>query len=169
MLTSQGEEEDYEKKIRKIFKDLVYHTIKNKPKNIVSNFLLYLNQPKYMVKYLIKKRDANMTDENKYELQRLKESINKYKDMEKFQEEKNKNDKEDMINNFNNNQINGELNKELGEKAKYINELNNKIEEHPNENEEVEYEEVEEEVEVTEEIEVDEDQLKNLKNIENKA
>ena len=121
-----------------------------------------------MVKYLIKTRDANMTDENKYELQRLKESINKYKDMEKFEEEKNKSNKEDMINNFNNKQINGELNKELGEKAKYINELNNKIEEHPNENEEVEYEEVEEEVEVTEEIEVDEDQLKKLKNMEKK-
>ena len=168
MLTSQGDEEEYEKRVRTIFKDLVFHTIKNKPKNIVSNFLLYLYQPKYMVKYLNKKLDANMTDENKYELQRLKESINKYKDMEKLEETKNKSDKENIINNFNNNQKNGELNKELGEKAKYINGLNNKIEEEPNENEEVEYEEVEEEVEVTEEIEVDEDQLKNLKNMEKK-
>ena len=42
MITSQGDEEDYEKKIRTIFKDLVYHTIKNKPKNIVSDFLLNL-------------------------------------------------------------------------------------------------------------------------------
>ena len=39
MLTSQEEEnDDYEQKVREIFKDLVYHTIKNKPKNIVRNF-----------------------------------------------------------------------------------------------------------------------------------
>ena len=162
MITSQGDEEDYEKKIRTIFKDLVYHTIKNKPKNVVSNFLLCLTQPKYMVKYLIKKCDANMTDENRYELQRLKDSINKYKDMEKLAESKNNNEKENMINNFNNNAKNEDLNKEKGAKAKDINKVNNKIEEEPNENEEVEYEEVEEEVEVTEEIEVDEDQLKNM-------
>ena len=103
-----------------------------------------------------------MTDENRYELQRLKDSINKYKDMEKLAESKNNNDKENMINNFNNNAKNEDLNKEKGSKAKDINRVNNKIEEEPNENEEVEYEEVEEEVEVTEEIEVDEDQLKNM-------
>ncbi len=40
MLTSQEEEsDDYEEKIREIFKDLVFHTIKNKPKKIVRNFL----------------------------------------------------------------------------------------------------------------------------------
>ena len=39
MLTSQEEEnDDYEQKVREIFKDLVYHTIKNKPKNIVRIF-----------------------------------------------------------------------------------------------------------------------------------
>ena len=39
MITRKGEEDDYETKVRKILKDVVYHTIKNKPKNIVSHFL----------------------------------------------------------------------------------------------------------------------------------
>ena len=30
-------DDEYEANVRKIFKDLVYHTIKNKPKNIVRN------------------------------------------------------------------------------------------------------------------------------------
>ena len=47
MLTSQEEEDEYEVNIRQILKDLVFHTIKNKPKNVVSyfynNFLISLN------------------------------------------------------------------------------------------------------------------------------
>ena len=39
MLTSQEESDDYEEKIREIFKDLVFHTIKNKPKKIVRFFI----------------------------------------------------------------------------------------------------------------------------------
>ena len=106
-----------------------------------------------------------MTEENQLELERLKESINQYKNMDKISEKKKDEEKEDYINSFNNNNIkNGELNKEVGEKAKSIQGLNNKIEESPNENDEAEYEEIEEEeeIEVTEEIEVDEDQAKNM-------
>ena len=106
-----------------------------------------------------------MTEENQLELERLKESINQYKNMDKISEKKKDEEKEDYINSFNSNNIkNGELNKEVGEKAKSIQGLNNKIEESPNENDEAEYEEIEEEeeIEVTEEIEVDEDQAKNM-------
>ena len=42
MLTSQEESDDYEEKIREIFKDLVFHTIKNKPKKIVRFFYLII-------------------------------------------------------------------------------------------------------------------------------
>ena len=43
MITSQEEEsDDYEEKIREIFKDLVFHTIKNKPKKIVRFFYLII-------------------------------------------------------------------------------------------------------------------------------
>ena len=38
MLSGQEEDDEYEQKIKEIFKDLVYHTIKNKPKNIVRHF-----------------------------------------------------------------------------------------------------------------------------------
>ena len=112
----------------------------------------------------IKKSNSDMTEENQLELERLKESINQYKNMDKISEKKKDEEKEDYINSFNNNIKNGELNKEVGEKAKSIQGLNNKIEESPNENDEAEYEEIEEEeeIEVTEEIEVDEDQAKNM-------
>ena len=35
---SDREDDEYEANVRKILKDLVYHTIKNKPKNIVRKF-----------------------------------------------------------------------------------------------------------------------------------
>ena len=38
MLSNQEEDDEYETNVKNIFKDLVYHTIKNKPKNIVRKF-----------------------------------------------------------------------------------------------------------------------------------
>ena len=35
---SEQEGDEYEANVRKILKDLVFHTIKNRPKNIVRNF-----------------------------------------------------------------------------------------------------------------------------------
>ena len=35
MLTGQEEEDEYEANVKEIFKDLVYRTIKNRPKNVV--------------------------------------------------------------------------------------------------------------------------------------
>ena len=43
MLTSQAEDEEYEANIRQILKDLVFHTMKNKPENVVSYFHKYFN------------------------------------------------------------------------------------------------------------------------------
>ena len=40
MSVSQEEEDEYELNVREILKDLVFHTIKNKPKNDVRKFLL---------------------------------------------------------------------------------------------------------------------------------
>ena len=36
-MTTTEESDDYEANIQKILKDLVFHTLKNKPKNIVRN------------------------------------------------------------------------------------------------------------------------------------
>ena len=95
-----------------------------------------------MVNYLSKKSGNQMSEENKMELERLRKLIKKYETME---------------NNKENNNTNNETKKDTAEKTKYIKDLNNKIEEVDNENEEGEYEEVEEEIEVTEEVEVDDD------------
>ena len=40
---SSEEESEYDAKIREILEDLIFHTIKNRPKNIVSN------QPNYHI------------------------------------------------------------------------------------------------------------------------
>ena len=40
MSVSREEEDEYELNVREILKDLVFHTIKNKPKNVVRKFLL---------------------------------------------------------------------------------------------------------------------------------
>ena len=37
-IMSEQEDDEYEANVRKILKDLVFHTIKNRPKNIVRNF-----------------------------------------------------------------------------------------------------------------------------------
>ena len=39
-LDRHTEEDEYELNVREILKDLVFHTIKNKPKNVVRKFLL---------------------------------------------------------------------------------------------------------------------------------
>ena len=39
MLEGQEEKDEYEENVKAIFKDLVYHTIKNQPKNIVRNLI----------------------------------------------------------------------------------------------------------------------------------
>ena len=69
--TSTDGNEDYESNIQGILKDLVFHILKNKPKNIVRNINnnSFIKQPKYMVKYLSRKVNSEMTEEGKIELE----------------------------------------------------------------------------------------------------
>ena len=96
------EEDSYENTINFILEDLIFHTLKNKPKNIV-RIIIYDNiniiQPKYMKKYL--KKFGNYDDNAVYsyqnrEINRLKSIIEKYKQYENI-----KND--NMLNNDGNN------------------------------------------------------------------
>jgi hypothetical protein len=55
-MSTNEEEDEYEKNIREILEELVFRTIKNQPKNIVSIFKLILKTGKIYCQIINKKR-----------------------------------------------------------------------------------------------------------------
>ena len=98
-----------------------------------------------MVKYLKRKADEKMTEEDRQELQNLRQLKIKYKDLELKEKEKSKTDT--IVNSISN------MAKDDSNKVDYLKPPQEKIEEDVNENENEEMEEIEEEVEVDEEEE----------------
>ena len=100
-----------------------------------------------MVKYLKRKADEKMTEEDRQELQNLRQLKIKYKDLELKEKEKSKTDT--IVNSISN------MAKDDSNKVDYLKPPQEKIEEdvNENENENEEMEEIEEEVEVDEEEE----------------
>ena len=92
-----------------------------------------------MVKYLKRKGNYNMTEEDRKELQELRKLKIKYKDLELKESQKSKTD--NIVNNINN------MAKDDNNKVDYLNPPKEKIEEDANENDNEEMEEIEEEVE----------------------
>ena len=98
-----------------------------------------------MVKYLKRKADEKMTEEDRQELQNLRKLKIKYKDLELKESQKSKTD--NIVNSISN------MAKDDSNKVDYLKPPQEKIEEDVNENENEEMEEIEEEVEVDEEEE----------------
>ena len=98
-----------------------------------------------MVKYLKRKADEKMTEEDRQELQDLRKLKIKYKDLELKEKEKSKTD--NIVNSISN------MAKDDSNKVDYLKPPQEKIVEEVHENENEEMEEIEEEVEVDEEEE----------------